>query len=236
MADDIIGHIVDAIPLMVAPDRFWRREGANLLALSGEQAIDLNLLVIGEREGAERFLADGIAAARARGLPLLVLIAVPGLAAPGLMQDGTAPVMVLRAGSPVAPAGECEVARVTEPEIAGPLQAAAFDLPEAAMTALLDASLRLADAPAVYLAGRDGVPMSSVTLTRHGDTAGIWTIAAPTEHQSKGAGRALLTRVIDEWRRDGVRRFYLFASEAGRPLYESLGFETAGLLTCWPSV
>ena len=51
-------------------------------------------------------------------------------------------------------------------------------------------------------------------------------MATLPEHQRKGMGRALLTRVIDDYRRRGVERFYLGATEAGRPLYASLGFET----------
>jgi GNAT superfamily N-acetyltransferase len=220
---------------LVAPDRFWRRDGANVVALSGAPAADLNLLVIGEAAGAGRFLADGIAEARARHLPLLVLSAVPGLAPAGFANAGTVPLMALGAGAPVAPAGDCEVERVTEAGIAGRLQAEAFALPEAAMVALLAASLKLLDGPAVYLASRGGVPMSSVTVTGHGDTAGIWTMATPPAHQGNGMGRALLTRVMAEWRRAGTKRFYLIATPAGRPLYESLGFGTVGLLSAWTS-
>ena len=79
----------------------------------------------------------------------------------------------------------------------------------------------------------DETPVSSVTATRTGGTAGIWCMSTPPERQGRGYGRALLTGVIDELRSQDVRRFYLFATAAGRPLYESLGFETSADDAVW---
>jgi GNAT superfamily N-acetyltransferase len=92
------------------------------------------------------------------------------------------------------------------------------------MRHLLASSLDAADAPTVYLASRDGEAMSTVTATHHGATAGIWRMATPPAHRRKGVGRALLTSVMEGLSRVGVARSYLLATEAGRPLYESLGF------------
>jgi GNAT superfamily N-acetyltransferase len=58
-------------------------------------------------------------------------------------------------------------------------------------------------------------------------------MATPPEHRRKGMGRALLSQVIEDYRRRGVERFYLGASEAGRPLYASLGFELVAELSVW---
>lgn len=71
----------------------------------------------------------------------------------------------------------------------------------------------------------------SVTLT--GDTAAISLMATPPQHQRRGVGRALLSQVIDDYRRRGVTRFHLGATEAGRPLYASLGFELVAELPVW---
>jgi hypothetical protein len=46
-------------------------------------------------------------------------------------------------------------------------------------------------------------------------------------------GRALLTQVIEDYRSWGVQRFHLTATEAGRPLYASVGFETIADLSVW---
>jgi hypothetical protein len=39
--------------------------------------------------------------------------------------------------------------------------------------------------------------------------------------------------VIEDYRGRGVERFHLTATEAGRPLYASLGFETVADLSVW---
>jgi GNAT superfamily N-acetyltransferase len=55
-------------------------------------------------------------------------------------------------------------------------------------------------------------------------------MATPPEQQRRGRGRALLTQVIDDYRGRGVDRFHLGATEAGRPLYTSLGFRLGPVL------
>jgi GNAT superfamily N-acetyltransferase len=60
-------------------------------------------------------------------------------------------------------------------------------------------------------------------------------MATPPEHQRKGVGRAMLSQVIADYRRRGLRRFHLGATAAGRPLYTSLGFELVADLPVWIS-
>jgi predicted N-acetyltransferase YhbS len=97
----------------------------------------------------------------------------------------------------------------------------------------MDASLTPTTDVATFVASSGGLAMSSVTITRAGSTAGIWSMATPPVHQGKGMGRALLTRVIENLRHDGVGRFYLHATAAGRPLYESLGFVAIADQAIW---
>lgn len=58
-------------------------------------------------------------------------------------------------------------------------------------------------------------------------------MATPPEDQGKGMGRALLSRIIERLSREGVERFYLFATAAGFPLYRSLGFVTLAEQPAW---
>jgi hypothetical protein len=46
-------------------------------------------------------------------------------------------------------------------------------------------------------------------------------------------GRAILSQVIADYRRRGVQRFHLGSTQAGRRLYESLGFELVADLPVW---
>jgi ribosomal protein S18 acetylase RimI-like enzyme len=239
MSDDLFRCLNGAIPLMLsqAQGGYAKSNGPNLLALSGAPAASLNVLFLG-RESA-RFLSEGATLAAERKLPLLVLLspeaAMLGSVAQALGLERGDDVSFMESSNPVERIGACEVARVDAKNaaIAARLQAAAFALPEASMRKLLVASLASASAPEVFIASRDGVPMSSVTVTRHGGAAGIWTLSTPPEHRRKGAARALLTRIMSDLGAQGVRRFYMLATQAVRPLCDSLGFEAAAVCQTW---
>jgi GNAT superfamily N-acetyltransferase len=213
------------------------------MGLSGEAVADLNMLIVGPDPEAATFLADAVARATARELPFLVAM-TPHVAAElaplaerlGLVAAGTLPLMVLRDAAAVRPDPACRIERALGDEAvraAGDLVAAAFDLPRAAVANSLDASLTGTAAAEAYLGLSGDTPMSAVTVTRTGGTAGIWCMATPPKHQGKGMGRALLTRVIERFRDDGVERFYLLATPAGQPLYESIGFQTLADYAIW---
>jgi GNAT superfamily N-acetyltransferase len=59
------------------------------------------------------------------------------------------------------------------------------------------------------------------------DTRRAYIANVYTEPEARGQGiaRRILTKIIDWCRDEGLRVVYLHASEHGRPLYESLGFE-----------
>lgn len=42
-----------------------------------------------------------------------------------------------------------------------------------------------------------------------------------------------MSQVIDDYRRRGMERFHLGSTEAGRRLYDSLGFELVADLSVW---
>ena len=117
--------------------------------------------------------------------------------------------------------------------MAGDLIAAAFDEPRDVIARCIDVSMSETSGVETYIAWGDNGPMCTVSVTPTGDTGGISLMATPPEHQRKGIGRALLSQVIDDFRRRGVTRFHLGATEAGRPLYTSLGFELIADLPVW---
>jgi len=59
------------------------------------------------------------------------------------------------------------------------------------------------------------------------DTASLGMVIVSPEHQGRGIGRALMTRLLDSL---GSRTILLNATPAGRPLYEQLGFQSIGTL------
>ncbi len=214
-----------------------------ILGLTGEPLADFNMLTLGPDPDVEGFFTRSVARAKARGLPLQVMMSpqvasdlAPVATRLGLRAVGTAPLMVLRAGTSVRPGPPVKVTRALGPElvgIAGDLAAVAFDVPRDAFARCIDVGVTETAGVETYIAWGEAGPMSAVTVTPTGNTAAISLMATPPEHQRKGMGRALLTQVIDDYRRRGVERFHLGATEAGRGLYVSLGFEPIADLSAW---
>ena len=214
-----------------------------VLGLTDEPLADFNRLTLAADPGAEDFLIRSVARAKERGRPLCAIMS-PQLAqslAPvatrlGLTAVGTSPLMVLRPDVAIAPSRPVRIARALGPElvgIAGDLIAAAFDTPRHLIADYIDACMTETSGVETWIAWGDDGPMCTVSITPTGDTGGVTLMATPPQHQRKGLGRALLSQVIADYRRRGVTRFHLGATEAGRPLYDSLGFELVADLPVW---
>ena len=214
-----------------------------VLGLTDEPLADHNRLTLGAGPDTEDFLIRSVARAKERGSPLMAVVSPqvaqslePVATRLGFTAVGTAPLMVLRPDVPVSPSRPIRIARALGPElggVAGDLIAAAFDEPRDVIARCIDVSMTATSGVETYIAWGDDGPMCTVSLTPTGDTAGITLMATPPEHQGKGMGRALLSQVIDDYRRRGMKRFHLGATDAGRPLYASLGFELVAELPVW---
>jgi GNAT superfamily N-acetyltransferase len=214
-----------------------------VLGLSNEPLADFNRLTLGDDPDAEGFLVRSVARAKERGRPLSAVMSpqvarslAPVATRLGFTAVGTAPLMVLRPDVPVRPSRPTHIVRALGPElvgIAGDLIAAAFDEPRDVIARCIDVCVTPTAGVETYVAWGDEGPMCTVSVTPTGNTAGITLMATPPEHQRKGMGRALLSQVIDDYRRRGVERFHLGATAAGRPLYTSLGFKLVADLPVW---
>lgn len=58
------------------------------------------------------------------------------------------------------------------------------------------------------------------------DRAYLWNVYTYPEFRKRGLARLLTQRSIDYCRQEGHRVLWLHASEYGRPIYESLGFQS----------
>jgi ribosomal protein S18 acetylase RimI-like enzyme len=218
-----------------APGLLVRMTRSSALLMSGENVPDLNLLLVGPDGEPEHFLNEAIETARGCGLPLVAAFTphVARALAPcadrlGLTPAGTLPMMVLRAMAPIAPSRASKVEQVSNASqgaVAGDLQARAFDLPRQSIARVFDASRTEASPVETFIGSDGGAPSTTISFVRTGTSAGIWMMATDPMQQRRGAGRALLTQLLEQYRRAGVRRFYLNTSPAGRALYESVGFE-----------
>jgi len=214
-----------------------------VLGLTNEPLADFNRLTLGPDPDAEGFLVRSVARAKERGLPLTAIMSphvaqslAPVATRLGFTAAGAAPLMVLRPDVLVQPSRPTNIVRALGPElvgIAGDLIAAAFDTPRDVIARFIDVGITETAGVETYIAWGDEGPMCTVSVTPTGNTGGISLMATPPEHQRKGMGRALLTQVIADYRRRGVERFHLGATEAGRQLYASLGFELVADLSVW---
>jgi len=232
-----------AIQMIAAPGVELHMTRNCVLGLTDEPLADFNRLTLGSDPDAKGFLIRSVARAKERGSPLAAIMSpqvvealAPVATQLGFIARGTAPLMVLRPNVPVQPSRPTKIVRALGPErasIAGDLIAAAFDEPRDVVARCFEACMTETSGVETYIAWGEEGPMCTVSVTPTGDTAGITLMATPPEHQRKGAGRALLSQVIADYRARGVERFHLGATEAGRPLYTSLGFELVANLAVW---
>ena len=77
---------------------------------------------------------------------------------------------------------------------------------------------------------KDGEMVSLVTAVIYKDTVGIWNMGTPTIHQKKGYGSELLKYVMKAHKDMGGKNFFLFATAAGKFLYDKCGWITLDYL------
>jgi GNAT superfamily N-acetyltransferase len=93
----------------------------------------------------------------------------------------------------------------------------------------------LASTPDVtFFASSTGGEIVSVAGTvRVGPTVGIYAVGTRPRSQGRGAASAALSAAIEHHLRGGAEAFGLHASDAGRPVYERLGFEVVEPVSGW---
>ncbi|MFI1992088.1 GNAT family N-acetyltransferase [Actinoplanes sp. NPDC020271] len=77
-----------------------------------------------------------------------------------------------------------------------------------------------------WLAYSKGSPAAAAYTFDDGTAVGLYWLATLPEFRSRGLGRAILNRAFDA---HPEQPFALVATDAGRPLYEKLGFHTTAM-------
>ncbi len=214
------------------------------IGLTGGPAADFNMALFDEDPDDLAVFDNFMSTVNATGVSAVVMLSgaagrrlAPVAKAKGLIEAGTAPLMVRSGALPDTSASEFVTKRVTEPgemSIFGDLAASAFAMDRAWVDRTF-AAASLLDAPAMafYVAYRGDVPMSAVCSSGAGPTVGIWTMSTPPDKQRQGAGRAVLLAAMQDHVESGGETFYLIATAAGKPLYDNLGFKTVDELSIW---
>ena len=77
-----------------------------------------------------------------------------------------------------------------------------------------------------YALKRENEIVSIVTVMQEGEYVGVWSMATPPMHQKQGYGAELLKYVMKKHAELGGTDFALVATDAGKVLYDKLGWET----------
>lgn len=112
-----------------------------------------------------------------------------------------------------------------------PLLMAAYGNPQS-FVPRLERLLRL-EPEGWILAEEEGRPLGTGGATMYGTTAYVGLVAVDPEAQSRGIGRALMNEVLARVAERGAQTILLDASDAGRPLYEKMGFVTDDGVGLW---
>jgi ribosomal protein S18 acetylase RimI-like enzyme len=182
------------------------------------------------------------AAAGVAGLPLPWSIQFRGEPEPAaermaaryeLTTRTTSPLMVYHpaAGQQAPPARASAAARVVvadrddRAEYAAAL-AAGFEAPPEIMAPFSSPEAFALPGGVPYLAREDGQVVVVGFGVFAGGTAGVFNIATVPAYRGRGYGRAVTSRIVADGVARGADLAYLQSSEAGYPLYESMGFRT----------
>lgn len=226
-----------------APGFHSRFTEHSALVLTGEAHRAFNTLLVGAEPAPVRFLEECLETARERHCPLTIsftpqvaeILAADALRL-GLVPLGRMPLMTLRPKSAFADTDGRTIERATDRATIGKtvaMLAQEMVIPADPLRRVFDPDTTAARGLNMFVASKDDAIISTVTIIQAAGVAGIWAMATAPEHRRRGHGRALLARVLNTYRARGVARFYLHATEAGRPLYESLGFDTVGSYSLW---
>jgi ribosomal protein S18 acetylase RimI-like enzyme len=183
--------------------------------------------------GAAQLVAPGVAAPLVRlreGLDDHLVAALTGarwrVGGPGTMTPGMVafPIDHLAA---TAPTHGLEIRAVTDRagvEDHRAVVGAGFAVPE--VVAVETAGYGLLETPdcTIYVGYADGRPVTSGMGWRSGRTIGVYAISTVPAARRRGYGEAMTARVVADGIAAGCDVAALQASEAGRPIYERLGF------------
>lgn len=225
---------IDGIETKVAPRA--------LLGISGGPTADFNMALVDTEDDA--VLREFAEVLRKVALPAVFFLSSacaarlgPVAAEIGFVNQGNAPLMALTGAATVRAAPGFSVDRVqdtTTLALVADLVAASFEVDRSWVDRAFCAPALL-NAPAFtfFLASKDGEPYSALTTSTGGAVVGIWSMATPENRRRQGAAKAALLCSIEHHRRLGATTFYLIASAAGKPLYDSVGFKTVEEFPIW---
>jgi hypothetical protein len=227
------------------PNPDSRLEASYFIAFSGAEHVDLNQAAL--------FGDAGLAEARAvvelavcAGVPTLLGrsssvrddVTAP-LAEGGFRRHATPDALFWMPGAPSATDGPFTIRQVRTSDDVAAMEAMFLDVHgyEPALTGRLYGEAAIEGGPVTGWLAWDGPEPVSFTLVTHtGRSLGLWEVMTPLRHRRRGAARAVVSGALaasSDASPEGIDRTLFWASPAGRPLYEALGFMVADVIEAW---
>ncbi|MDH6554775.1 GNAT family N-acetyltransferase [Streptomyces sp. SAI-041] len=241
----MVSAYADAFADLAAATTGRTRRGTqgSVLAISGAPTAALNLIVSPSPEPSAEEIAALAAAESPWEVPWSIQVrGVPGpriaeaAARHGLTHFEREPLMVRRPdeGLPEEQTVDglrVRVVPVNELDRYARTVAAGFEAPYEMFEVLAEPSLGETDGLAFYLAELDGVPVGTGMTAISGDLTGIFNITTLPSYRRRGYGRVITLEMVRAGFAAGAGTAYLYASEMGEPVYQSVGFRTQEYLT-----
>ncbi len=154
----------------------------------------------------------------------------------GMRAEPDVPLMLLDGRGTFDPGPPGLVIRELAPDQGGEhaaVAAAGFGAPEEDFRPLVTPPLLGRAGVRSYIGEVDGEPVTTGIGVTFGDAVAIFNIATPPAHRRRGYGGAVTARAVQDGFAGGAHWAWLQASDAGRPVYERLGFRTIESWSCW---
>lgn len=108
--------------------------------------------------------------------------------------------------------------------LAATIAAAGFDVPLEHLAAMFTPRVAATPGVSIFVAFREGAPVSTVTTLVGDGTVGVFNVATPPDDRGRGYGRAVTAHAIRAGFDTGADLAWLQASPLGEPVYRALGF------------
>jgi hypothetical protein len=234
-----------ALLLARGPSFEARHEASYFVAFSGAEHVDLNQAALfgdaGPAEACEvveRALRAGAPTLLGRSSSVRDDVKAP-LSEGGFTRHATPDVLFCMPGAPSVTDGPFTIRQIRTSDDLVAMEAMFLEVHgyDPALTRRLYGEAAIEDGPVTGWLAWDGPEAVSFTLVTHADRSlGLWEVMTPFRHRRRGAARAVVSGALaaaSNASPRGIDRTLFWASPAGRPLYEALGFLAADVVEAW---
>jgi hypothetical protein len=212
-----------------------------LAVLSRKDHTDVNICVLlsDANRGSSEALVRLVERANVPAVVSVPMGIDPGALAPltaaGFVPEQLSEPLMWLDSCPPPPSGNFDVRRVrTGEELSRAIDVAAegHGFERIMLASILGRDVDANEGVATWIAWFDEEAVSVVWLTL-GPTIGVWQMNTPPRHRGRGAAREALGAALNELWDDETNGAFLWASPAGRPLYERAGFRVVAERRVW---